>query len=762
MMADAAHVLDRPRGRREILAGVPDGAVPLALRMIAEELAATSKSPPLLLHIARDDRRLEAISEGMGFFAPKVRIIPFPAWDTVPYDRIGPNNDIMAKRITALARLAAASRKEPTLVIATVNAVLQRVPPRSFIRGALRIMAPGQRLDMADLIRRLNLAGFTRTGTVMEPGEYAVRGGIIDMFPPGRLNPVRLDFFGDTLEQIKAFDPETQRTGKIVQRMSLMPISEVAFGEAGEKLFRGRYVEQFGPATSEDALYEAVSAGQRYPGMEHWLPLFHDHLETLFDYLPDAPVSFDHLADEAVGERLALVRDHYQARREGLEAQTFGAAPNKPVQPDAMFVAEDEWKGQLGQRSVRLLTPFEQPAEAKDPVRSMGGRTGRTFAAERSAEGINLYSAVIAHVRGVQSQGKRVIIAAFTPGARERLATLFIEHGFTDARKVATDAEAEALRKSEAAFAVLGLEQGFDTPNLTVIGEQDILGDRLVRPRRKARRAADLITEATSLAVGDFVVHADHGIGRFDGLTTITALGAPHDCLEIGYASGDKLYLPVENIELLTRYGSGDVAAQLDRLGGAAWQSRKSRLKQRIREIASELIKIAALRQLREAPSMAPPEGTFDEFVARFPHEETEDQAAASRPSWTTSVPASRWIASCAVMSVSARRKWRCARPSSPPCPASRWPSSCPRRCSRASISPPSPNVSRACRCASRWPPASSMRRISRRSKPGSRKAPSISSSVPTRCSARTSPSRASVCSSSTRSSTSASPTRNA
>ena len=176
---------------------------------------------------------------------------------------------------------------------------------------------------------------------------------------------------------------------------------------------------------------------------------------------------------------------------------------------------------------------------------------------------------------------------------------------------------------------MLGLEQGFDAPGIAVIAEQDILGDRLVRPRRKARRAADVITEATSLGVGDFVVHADHGIGRFDGLTTITALGAPHDCLEIGYAGGDKLYLPVENIELLTRYGSAESGTQLDRLGGAGWQTRKARLKQRLREIASELIKIAALRQLRQAPSMAPPHGAYEEFVARFPYDETDDQAAS-------------------------------------------------------------------------------------------------------------------------------------
>jgi transcription-repair coupling factor (superfamily II helicase) len=203
------------------------------------------------------------------------------------------------------------------------------------------------------------------------------------------------------------------------------------------------------------------------------------------------------------------------------------------------------------------------------------------------------------------------------------------EHQLGPARSIESFEEAAALPKDTAAFAVLGLEQGFETPDLAVIGEQDVLGDRLVRPRRKARRAADVITEATSLSVGDFVVHTDHGIGRFDGLTTITALGAPHDCLEIAYAEGAKLYLPVENIELLSRYGSGDGAVQLDRLGGVAWQTRKARLKQRIRAIAAELIKVAALRQLREAPAMSPPEGAFDEFVARFPYGETEDQTAS-------------------------------------------------------------------------------------------------------------------------------------
>src|SRR5215468_485425 len=411
---------------REILSGVPDGLTALVLARLTVEAAA----PPRLLHVARDDRRLEALAEGIAFFAPNLRVIKFPAWDTVPYDRIGPNVEIVAARMAALARLSAAQHKGPTVVLTTVNAILQRLPPRDFIRRSLKNIAPGQRLDMKELVERLNLAGFQRTGTVMEPGEYAVRGGILDLFPPGRSAPVRLDFFGDTLEHIKAFDVETQRTGKIVQRLTLMPVSEVAFGEAAEKRFRAGYVETFGPATSQDALYEAISAGQRYPGMEHWLPLFHDRLETLFDYVGNAPVSFDHLAEEAVGERLALIADHYEARMKGLEALAFGAPPYKPVPAAAMFVTKLEWDERQVDRIVRYMTPFEETAggATQATLRSFGGRVGRSFALERSGEGGNVFDAAANHVRALQVGGKRVVVAAVSPGARERLMALLAEH----------------------------------------------------------------------------------------------------------------------------------------------------------------------------------------------------------------------------------------------------------------------------------------------------------------------------------------------
>ncbi len=622
-----AKITAQAADRDILLAGVPEGLDALVLSRLLREAVAPEGGAGLHIHVARDDRRLDQLETALTFFAPGARIISFPAWDTVPYDRIGPDSDILARRISALAKLVVGGRKQPAIVLTTVNAILQRLPPREYLRNALKQMAVGQRIDMSRLTERLQRAGYTRTGTVMEPGEYAVRGGILDLFPPGRGTPVRLDFFGDTLETIKSFDPETQRTLKPLQKAVLMPISEIAFGPEAVKRFRSRYVELFGGGTVDDPLYEAVSAGRRYPGQEHWLPLFHDRLETLFDYCPGAAVSFDHSAEEVIKQRFDQISEHYSARREALEVATFGAPPYKPVPPHEMFLDGPSWAAKLADRMLYRLSPFE--AEDGQNVRLQGGRRGRTFAPERLSADVNVFDAVVAHIRRLLDDTRRVLVATWTPGARERLASLLAEHGLKDTRRVESFDEAMALPGHIVSLAVLGLEQGFETPDLVVIGEQDILGDRLVRPRRKAKRAADVITEATSLSVGDLIVHADHGIGRFAGLRTITALGTQHDCLELTYAGGDKLFLPVENIELLTRYGADDGTSQLDRLGGAAWQSRKARLKKRLREIAAELIKIAALRQLKEAPALQAPASAYEEFVARFPYEETEDQASS-------------------------------------------------------------------------------------------------------------------------------------
>jgi transcription-repair coupling factor (superfamily II helicase) len=612
-----------------LAAGVPEGYDAYLLAAIARRLPADTAFPQAVLHIARDDQRLAAIRSQLEFFAPSVDVMSFPAWDCVPYDRISPDTDIESRRIATLARLAYAKGGKPALIVlTTVNAILQRVPPLEAIKKSATRLAAGSRAGMEQVIERLEGSGFHRTGTVMEPGEYAVRGGILDLYAPGHARPVRLDFFGDTLESIRQFDPVTQRTQAAREQITLLPISELPSSDAAIKQFRRRYVELFGPDKGDDALYEAVSSGSRYPGAEHWLPLFYERMDTLFDYLPNAVVTMDHLAGDAKTQRLETIADHYQARKEGLEHRSFGAPPYKPLPPDSLYLTGEVWDERLKERKLRLFTPFPQP-EAKGLIQiDFKGKHGRNFIVERAEASEKLIPAVIEHTRTMQGLGKRVIVACWTNGARERLGSMFGAHGLTGIEKVGSIADARKAPKSAVSFALLGLENGFETPDLAIIAEQDILGDRLIR-RRKAKKASDVLIEASSLTPGDLMVHADHGIGRFIGLKTIDAAGAPHDCIELEYSGGDKLFLPIENMELLTRYGSSEDGAALDKLGGASWQGRKARMKKRIREMAEELIKVAALRETKPAPVFRIPDGAYNEFLARFPYDETDDQLAS-------------------------------------------------------------------------------------------------------------------------------------
>jgi transcription-repair coupling factor (superfamily II helicase) len=601
-------------------ASVPDGMVGRVLGDLAVGSAGR------LIFVARDGQRLAEVERTIRFFAPGVEILDFPAWDCLPYDRASPNSAVVATRMATLSALHGRPAT-PQIVLTTVNAILQRVPDRAFVaRGSLSLTGGAIR-PMDGIVRWLETNGFLRSATVREPGEYAVRGGILDLFPAGEDEPVRLDFFGDTLETIRGFDPETQRSTTPRQGIALVPANEVLLTPETIARFRERYVSLFGAADRGDLLYQSVSEGRRYVGMEHWLPLFSDGLETLFDHAGEAPIVLDHLVDEAVTERLDQIADHYDARIQAMEGHGVASTvPYKPLRPENLYLTRSDWSERLAGVPLARITPFAVP-DAPGVV-DLGGRRGRTFAAERSAGDVNVFDAVIRHVEECEKQGRRVIIAAWSDGSRERTGQVLVDHGLLRLKPVASWPEAAALPRGIVGMAVLGLEVGFETADIAVIGEQDILGDRLVRPHQK-RRAADFISDATSLGEGDLVVHIDHGIGRFNGLRTIEAAGAPHDCLEIVYAGGDRVYLPVENIELLSRYGSAETETALDKLGGVGWQTRKARLKKRIRDMAEALMKVAAQRAMKEAPVLSPPDGLYDEFAARFPYEETEDQDTA-------------------------------------------------------------------------------------------------------------------------------------
>jgi transcription-repair coupling factor (superfamily II helicase) len=614
-------------GKVLTLAQVADGAEGLVLADLARSIAAKSGSPAIsLLVICRDGQRMQALSRALGFFGPGLEIMEFPAWDCLPYDRVSPHAGVVAQRMTALSRLVRTKgRDKPSVLLTTINAATQRVPSREFVATHALSVAPGNVVGMASIVEWLELNGYMRASTVREPGEYAVRGGILDLFPPGMDMPVRLDFFGDSLETIKTFDAQTQRSELAMRGLDLVPVAEFQLVTETIRRFRTGYVAQFGVAGPDDLLYTAVSEGRRHPGMEHWLPLFHTQMETLFDYLPGTPLALEHLDEDAAHERFSQIGDYHDARADALKQ---GVTPSyKPLPTDRLYLAEDEWKAKLDAAARAKLTPFAVP-EARDVI-DIGARAGHNFAAERNEPGANVFTAVAKHVMARQEDGKRVAIALWSEGARDRMSHVLADHKLVNLTPVRSWPDVLALPKHAIALAVLGIEAGFETDDAAVIAEQDILGDRLVRPRRAQRRAENFIAEATSLSTGDLVVHVDHGIGRFVGLQAIEAAGAPHDCLEIHYAEGAKLYLPVENIELLSRYGSEEAGVELDRLGSGGWQTRKAKMKARILAIAGDLIKIAAERQLREAPKLTVTPGAYDEFCAGFPYEETEDQLTA-------------------------------------------------------------------------------------------------------------------------------------
>jgi transcription-repair coupling factor (superfamily II helicase) len=617
------------RGESITIGDVADGAEALALAELAKARHAAGHDVPVLaVYVARDSQRAQAIEQALAFFAPRTEVLFFPAWDCQPYDRASPTSAIVARRVTVLSKLARSRGGERARVlVTTANAITQRLPPMGWVKSQSLAIAQGNAVNMDEITGYLASAGYQRASTVRDTGEFAVRGGILDLFPPSFAEPVRLDFFGDTIESIRTFDIETQRSNRQLRSLDLVPMSEFHLTSESIRRFRQSYIAELGAATRDDLLYEAISEGRRYPGMEHWLPLFYEKLDTLLSFTPGAALMLDPLAEEAIEERLDQVADYFDHRRTALESGQSGSASYKPLKPGRLYLDKPEWAAARERALHVTLSPFALPEGAS--TASLGTKKGRIFAAERATEGANVFDAVANHITSLHDDKQKVVVASWSEGARERLMGVLDDHGVKRQTMVSTLDAASDLKPGETGFAILGLESGFFVDGVAIIAEQDILGERLSRPRASKKRAKDYISEAGTLTPGDLVVHMAHGIGRFVSLKTITAAGAPHDCLELHYANGDKLFLPVENIELLSRYGSEDTEAQLDKLGGVGWQSRKARLKKRIREMAMQLIKVAAARMMREAPKLAVPDGLYDEFAARFPYDETEDQQNA-------------------------------------------------------------------------------------------------------------------------------------
>ncbi|MDB5719199.1 MAG: transcription-repair coupling factor [Sphingomonas bacterium] len=615
-MSDLQRILtaDRPL----TLSGVAAGFLPWLLA----DLARAAKGRAVF--VAPDEAAMRGIADAANYFAPELEILQFPAWDCLPYDRASPSLRATSER---LATLNALQRKttRPQLLVTTVNAVTQRTLTPFRIRQLIATLAPGERIDRDRLALLLQANGYVRTDTVADSGEFAVRGGLVDLFPAGETLALRLDFFGDEIESVRQFDPADQRTVGRLDGFTLLPASEALLDEESIKRFRSRYRERFGANATGDPLYQAISDGRRLAGMEHWLPLFEDRLATLFDHLDDDDVMLRDAGDAgSVDGRFEAIADYHANR---VRAVSSDPGSYRPIEPATLYLGRSEWDGAIADRPIHLTVPFHEPESAS--VIDFTVESPRDFTPERT-QGLNIYEAVVEHVEALGKAGKKVVLCSYSIGARERFAGLLKDHHLHRAPMADTWQEALGLAAGGgASLIVVPLDHGFTAPDVAVLTEQDMLGDRLIRRARRKKSADAFLAEMAALTPGDLVVHSDHGIGRYEGLTSIPVGTSPHDCVMLSYLGGDKLYVPVENIDVLSRYGSDSEGVGLDKLGGVAWQARKARMKERIREIAGELIKTAAERALRPGQVIEPDSGGYPAFVDRFPYQETDDQERA-------------------------------------------------------------------------------------------------------------------------------------
>ncbi|MEM8694565.1 MAG: transcription-repair coupling factor [Pseudomonadota bacterium] len=613
-MTDIQQILDA--GEPLTLAGAPAGFLPSLMADLARGGAFEDRPA---VYIAADDAGMRGLTDAAGYFAPELEIVAFPAWDCLPYDRASPSLRISAERLAALNALQREPSK-PRLVVTTINAITQRTLTPFRIRQLVANLAPGERVDRDELTARLQANGYIRVESVADAGEFAVRGGLLDLFPSGEQEALRLDFFGDEIESIRRFDPADQRTTGRADSFTLLPASEALLDEEHIKRFRSGYRELFGATATGDPLYQAISEGRRLAGMEHWLPLFEDKLATLFDHLdPGAIFVCDGGTPAAAEARFEAITDYYRNRE---DVRSSDPGSYRPLTPETLYLTDAHWQVRIAETPIHLTSPFREPDG--DTTLDLDVGSARDFAPERKANA-NVYEAVVAHIGALKRDGKTVVLASYSDGARERLSGLLEEHGLDDATMAG---DWQSALGADVALSVIPLDHGFTAADVAILTEQDMLGDRLRRRTRRKKDADAFFNELATLSPGDLVVHSEHGIGRYEGLTSIPVGNAPHDCVALEYAGGDKLYVPVENLDVLSRYGAHGEGVTLDKLGGEGWQRRKARMKDRIREIAGDLIATAAARALRKA-DIAEPDSSYASFVDRFPYAETEDQDRA-------------------------------------------------------------------------------------------------------------------------------------
>ena len=571
----------------------------------------------LLVAVTRDTQRAHALEDELRIFACGLPVLHFPDWETLPYDVFSPHPEIVSQRIATLYQLPSVERGVLVVPMATL---MQRIAPRSHITGSGLMLKKGQKFDLSAEQRRLEAAGYRNVPQVAEPGDFAIRGALLDIFPMGTAEPYRIELFDDEVESIRSFDPETQRSNQQVERIELLPAREFPLTDTAAKDFRGKLRERFPIDVRRCPLYQDMKEGVTPGGIEYYLPLFFEQTATLFDYLSETAVFL--LAEGALDSAQQFWQqtgERYDQRAHDIE---------RPVLPPTeLYLSPEQLREQLNKRLRVEIVPSghehavdtgTQPAPEL-PINRKGEEPGTS----------------LRHF--MASYPGRVLIAADSAGRREALIETLAAAGLKPDSVENWQSFAPAISAApKFAITTAALEQGFaiTQPALTVLTERELYGER-VRTERKRRRGAErdpesIIRDLTELTIGAPIVHVDHGVGRYQGLISMDVGGMAGEFLTIEYAKGDKLYVPVAQLGLVSRYsGTAPELAPLHSLGGDAWERARKKAAEKVRDVAAELLAIYAQREARGGQSLSIDRQLIEEFGASFPFEETPDQEHA-------------------------------------------------------------------------------------------------------------------------------------
>ncbi len=589
-----------------------------------------------ILYLAKDDVEISKIEQQIKFFVDKqlaknFEIIIIPAWDCLPYDSTSPKPAILAQRFKNLYKLATRAENKKFTIITSINSFIQKTVSPNQIKDLGLFLEVGSKISLNQITDFLVAKGYERQAVANDVGDFAVRGGIIDivMQEAADLIGYRLDFFGEEVESIKIFDPLTQISKEQVKRISILPSSEVILNDKTIESFRNFY-RQNCPNWLKDSLYEAISQKRTFLGMEHFLPFFYDNnLTSLGDYLQKPVIFYDNSIFELAEERQNLIKEFYQARL--FDHQHHKNSTTKPIEPNLLYKTTDEVENEIKSAiNIEFNNSTNSNSERKIDLKikpipdfALAGRANKK-------DPIELFKDfILARISENKEQKPKILLSFLSQAFCDRITKLLPDYGIY-CQEIENFSKLEPVKNNKLNTAILPCGFGFYIDDFLFIGEQALFGEKQTRQQKSRKDASQrLVEESLAINQGELVVHLDHGIGKFDGIYTIEVGQAKTDMLKIIYAGNDTLFVPVDDINLISRYGADNPLIEIDRLGGKNWQNRKNKVRNKIKVAAEELLKIAAARRLKKSPIFKAEQHFYDEFVRKFAFVETDDQLQA-------------------------------------------------------------------------------------------------------------------------------------